>query len=136
MKSTTNEPEQATEIKVSAIREDGGTQPRGEKNQDRIGQMAETLDDGHDLPPVTVYHDGTDYWLADGFHRLAAHKAAGLTLIRCHVIQGTQADAQWHSYSANKSHDTAGLPRSNADSLEHRSTHAWRQLTKHIEPHE
>ena len=115
MKLTTNKPENATEIKVSAIRTDGGTQPRGELNQDRIGQMAGLLDDGHSVPPVVVFYDGESYWLADGFHRLAAHQCASLTRISCIVHQGTLEDARWYSYAANKEHDSAGLPRSNAD---------------------
>jgi hypothetical protein len=64
------------------------------------------------FPPVVVFHDGTDYWLSDGFHRHAAAKKAEITTLKARIHQGTQRDAILHSVGANASH---GLRRSNAD---------------------
>src|ERR1019366_5561222 len=49
---------------------------------------------------------------ADGFHRCKAASQAGLEEIGCDIHQGTQQDAQWYSFSANK---TNGLRRTNED---------------------
>jgi transposase-like protein len=72
----------------------------------------DAMKDGVRFPPITVFYDGTEYWLADGFHRTEAAFGAGLTEIACDVHQGTREDAQWYSFSANK---TNGLRRTNED---------------------
>ncbi|MBP8292974.1 MAG: hypothetical protein KAX65_09385, partial [Caldilineaceae bacterium] len=58
--------------------------------------------------------DGAHYWLWDGYHRLAAwRKLRGDgVLVDVRVHQGSQADAQWASYAANRAH---GLRRTNED---------------------
>jgi hypothetical protein len=68
---------------------------------------------GTRFPPIAVFHDGKDYWLADGFHRVAAaNRARPGEFIEAEVMQGTQIDAQWYSYGVNKDH---GLRRTNED---------------------
>jgi hypothetical protein len=64
------------------------------------------------LPPIVVFHDGVDYWLADGFHRHAAHLKAGAADIAADVRKGTKRDAILHSVGANQAH---GLRRTNED---------------------
>jgi hypothetical protein len=59
-----------------------------------------------------VYFDGEHYFLADGFHRLAAARVAGLEEIPVEVRQGTKRDAILHAVGANAAH---GLPRTNQD---------------------
>ena len=59
-------------LKPSQIRQDGGTQPRAEIWQDVVDDYAEQMTAGATFPPIVVFYDGTHYWLADGFHRLAA----------------------------------------------------------------
>jgi transposase-like protein len=67
---------------------------------------------GAKFPPVTVFYDGMNYWLADGFHRVKAVYATEHDTIECEIRQGTLEDAQWYSFSANR---TNGLRRSNDD---------------------
>jgi hypothetical protein len=67
---------------------------------------------GEALPPVTVFFDGAAYWLADGFHRVAAHAALGRSEIKAEAHQGARRDAILFSTGANAQH---GLPRSNED---------------------
>jgi len=101
------------QLNLHQIRTDGGTQPRAALHQDVILEYQEQMEAGIAFPSPTVFFDGQEYWLADGFHRHAA--AAGAfpgKPIECEVRQGTQGDAQWFSYSANQSH---GLRRSNED---------------------
>ncbi len=99
-------------IEISKIRIDGGTQPRAELNQETVADYAEAYKAGASLPPVTLFFDGAEYWLADGFHRYFGAKAAGRTTIQEDVTPGTVRDAILYSLSANNKH---GLRRSNAD---------------------
>lgn len=100
------------QLAISQIRTDGGTQPRLQLDFAIVSEYAESMADGATFPPITVFHDGANYWLADGFHRLSAVVQNGATEIPADVRQGTLQDAQWHSYSVNQSH---GLRRTNDD---------------------
>lgn len=99
-------------IDLKKIRLDGGTQPRVKIDESAVQSYTEVLLDGVAMPPVVVFFDGADHWLADGFHRFHAHKRAGFTTIDCDVNQGTKRDALIFSLGANHDH---GLPRSNED---------------------
>jgi transposase-like protein len=101
-----------TMIVLDSIRTDGGTQPRLALDPKVIGDYQDLYEDGVQLPPITVYYDGSDYWLADGFHRLNAARAAGGGNILADIRPGTLADALWYSFGANKAH---GLRRSHED---------------------
>jgi hypothetical protein len=92
-------------LELDKIRTDGGTQPRAALQIDTIEEYAELMQAGVKFPPVTVYFDGEQYWLTDGFHRLAAarHAQPGQP-IEADIIQDTLADAQWHSFGVNKTH--------------------------------
>lgn len=99
-------------VPLHSIRCDGGTQPREALNDAVVQEYAGRLVEGDEFPPVTVYYDGSDYWLADGFHRMAAHDLGGRDAIPADVRQGARRDAVLHSVGANAAH---GLPRTNAD---------------------
>ncbi|ORC47825.1 hypothetical protein B2G74_22225 [Burkholderia sp. A27] len=99
-------------IKLALIRIDGGTQSRASINEDTVADYAEAITGGAKLPAVIVFHDGTDLWLADGFHRYRAHNKIGALDIDADVRNGTQADAKLFAYGANKDH---GLRRTNED---------------------
>lgn len=99
-------------LPLDTIRTDGGTQPRATIDFNVVEEYAQAMADGAPLPPITVFHDGADYWLADGFHRRAAAEALGLVEIECDVRQGTRRDAVLHSVGANAAH---GMRRTNDD---------------------
>ena len=99
-------------IEISRIKTDGGTQPRVSTHQETVAEYREAYKAGIKMPPVTLFYDGTDYWLADGFHRFWAAKEAGLTEIYEEIQPGTLRDAILFSLSANAKH---GLRRTNAD---------------------
>jgi len=104
--------ENLTILDLGLIRTDGEIQPRSSINTTIVDEYMADVQAGMKLPPVTVFYDGTNHWLADGFHR---HEAAGRTgrrKIECEVYQGTQQDAQWYSFSANK---TNSVRRTNDD---------------------
>jgi len=89
-----------------------GLQTRVELSNDTIKEYVEAIEGGAVFPPVSVYFDGKDYWLADGFHRLEAMRRIGQKKIRCVVKGGTRIDALRCSLGANSAH---GLRRTNAD---------------------
>jgi hypothetical protein len=99
-------------IELSKIRIDGGTQTREKLNEATVKEYIEAINAGATFPPVTLFFDGSNYWLADGFHRYFATKKAGKKQIHEDVTPGTQRDAVLHSIGANTAH---GLPRSNKD---------------------
>ena len=99
-------------LNLAAIRVDGGTQSRVAINQDAVAEYAQVISEGDTLPAITVFLDGADYWLADGFHRLFAHKAAGKASILADVLTGTCRDAILYSLAANTVH---GLRPTNED---------------------
>lgn len=100
-------------LRLDKIRLDGGTQMRvGPRNQEAVREYADALQEGLTLPPVTVFFDGRDYWLADGFHRHSAHLLIDWKEIDADVREGEKRDAILHAVGANASH---GLRRTNAD---------------------
>jgi hypothetical protein len=115
-------------LDINRIRIDGGTQPRVQLDGNKVKEYSEAiLHQGARFPPIDVFFDGTDYWLADGFHRLFAHQMlAGnesvinllaqldqdVQRITARVHHGSQRDAVLFSVGANALH---GLPRKNED---------------------
>ena len=99
-------------LNIQAIRIDGGTQSREQISQDCVNEYADLVKEGVEFPPVRVYFDGTDYYLADGFHRYMAHLQAGKVSISADVHNGTLRDAILHSLGANSMH---GLRPTRAD---------------------
>jgi hypothetical protein len=99
-------------LALDAIRIDGGTQPRVRIDEETVAAYAERLDALDEFPPLVVFFDGADHWLADGFHRWHAHRKAGLTTAEVTVRAGSRRDAVLFSVGAN---DTHGLRRTTAD---------------------
>jgi len=100
------------DIEIARLRMDGGTQPRAEVNRETIDEYAGAMKAGEVFPAVIVFHSGSDYWLADGFHRVNAAKLAGRARVPADVRQGTRRDAVLFACGANHGH---GLRRTNAD---------------------
>lgn len=99
-------------LNIQSIIIDKGTQSRAAISEDTVSDYAEAMAAGDEFPPVIAFHDGVDYYLADGFHRLHAVKRLGKTSIQADVRTGTLRDAILYSLGANRDH---GLRRSNAD---------------------
>jgi len=103
---------QIRDIPIRDITTSTDTQARVQLRDATIREYAELVADGTAFPPVVVFTDGSSYWLADGFHRHAAHKLAGQETIRAIVKLGSKRDATRYACQANGKH---GLPMSVAD---------------------
>jgi len=99
-------------LPLSAVRIDAGTQSRMTIDEAVVAEYADALKSGTNLPPLTVFHNGIAYFLADGFHRYFAHKRNGTVIIDAECEEGTESDARWFASGANALH---GLRRTNAD---------------------
>ncbi len=97
---------------VDSLRFDSSIQPRVKINPAIVKEYATALSEGEQFPPVIVFNDGDNYWVADGFHRIMAAKEAGLTHIDAEVCVGTPRDAVLYAVGTNSAH---GIRRSNAD---------------------
>lgn len=100
-------------LSVDLIRIDGDTQSRIKINDDTIDEYYELIGDGEwPFPPLDVFHDGTDYFLADGFHRILAAERAKRGSVPCVIHRGGARDARIFGMTANDRH---GLRMSRAD---------------------
>ncbi len=91
---------------------DGGAQMRVEMKPDVVLDYAEDMAAGATFPPVEVYYDGSIYWLADGYHRVAAARKIERETIDAEVLDGDARQAILHGIGSNASH---GLRRTQAD---------------------
>lgn len=115
---------------LSVIRTDGGTQARVSLNQTVVNEYADAIKDGDKFPPVAVFYDGAEHWLADGFHRYFAHKTLKLAEINAEIHEGTKDDAILFSFQANK-HRGLRMGTEDLKSIILRMTHhpIWKEWT-------
>ena len=62
-------------LNAEVLRCDADVQPRLALSEAHIREYAALLQEGHRLGTIVVFQDGLDYYLADGFHRVAAAKS-------------------------------------------------------------
>ncbi len=101
-----------TTMSIDTIICDPRCQPRMAMDLELVQEYADAMTSGSAFPPVTVFHDGGAYYLADGFHRIEAARIIGLDTIAAEVKAGTLRDAILYAAGANGTH---GLRRTNAD---------------------
>lgn len=104
-----------TRIEIQRVKRDGATQARAMTSTDKVHEYAALMapDDGGDpvaFPPIVVFFDGTNHWLADGFHRVAAAEMVDHVDIDADIRAGTRLDAVWHAAGCNATHGLAMSP--------------------------
>jgi ParB-like chromosome segregation protein Spo0J len=109
---------------IELISIDKGTQSRIAISQDTVDDYARQMEDGAKFPPVIVFHDGVEYYLADGFHRYFANRKLKRDSIDVDVVKGTLREAILYSLKANKAH---GL----RPSIEDKRNMVTKMLTDH-----
>lgn len=99
-------------LEIAKIKATPEAQPRVSLHYPTVEEYAEALRGDAEFPPLIVFFDGTDHWLADGFHRLEAYKQCGYVEVPVDFRKGSKRDAILFSVGANARH---GLPRTNED---------------------
>ncbi len=101
-------------LAIDLLRTDGETQCRVEVCGETVDNYAELLETRPrwPFPELDIFYDGSDYWVADGFHRLLASHRVGRSSVPCLLHRGTAADARIFGMTANDQH---GLRMSRAD---------------------
>lgn len=92
------------DLLIDAITVDTRAQSRSEIDMALVTEYADAMRDGAIFPPMTVLHDETIYWLAEGFHRIAAYRQAGIANCPCIVRSGGLRDAILLSLGSNSDH--------------------------------
>jgi len=104
-------------LSVDVLVLDGGTQSRVAISEVTVEEYTEVLASGGirwPFPPLDIFHDvqGSQYLVADGFHRLLAALRHGRASVPCIIHQGTAWDALLFGMSSNQEH---GLRTTQAD---------------------
>jgi len=103
-------------LSIDEITTDAGTQARIGLSDDTVTEYADAIAEangsGWPLGPIDVFHDGSRYYLADGFHRTMAAIQINRASIPCRIHKGTRTDALIFGMTANDRH---GLRMSRAD---------------------
>lgn len=89
-------------VKIDSIVIDAGTQARLCIDQETVEDYADCMTEGDRFPPVVLFHDGNDYYLGDGFHRVLAAEKLTCEKIDAEVRKGTKKDALWYALGANR----------------------------------
>lgn len=112
-------------LPLAQIRRENDLQARDQSHWTRDGAERTALDPAHVAALVEVlrsgrtfstrpivYQDEAGYWLADGWHRLAAYEVVGQTEIEVEIREGGRRGAFRHALGANAEH---GKPRTQKD---------------------
>jgi ParB-like chromosome segregation protein Spo0J len=57
--------------------------------EEKVREYAGMIRRREKIQPTMVYHDGQNYWLADGFHRVTAAQRLGRKRIKATIVPGT-----------------------------------------------
>jgi hypothetical protein len=99
-------------IDITSITVDDSIQVRERLDEDYVADLVSVIEDnrGSSLPPIVVFLGGNILWLADGFHRMAAHQKANSQTIRAEVREGNKDKAKLFAASANTRNGMRLLP--------------------------
>ena len=89
-------------IQTNEVAFDAGTQVRAAIDQALVSDYAAAMTEGAKFPPVILFHDGSQHFLADGFHRFMAAQRLQWREIDAIVHPGTKDDALWFALGANR----------------------------------
>jgi hypothetical protein len=105
-------------VNFKDIRIDGGTQFREEIDQNLVKEYKEDMMKGDVFPPIDCTFDGSNYWMARGFHRYFAMQSMGLKQVEINYKPGTQEDAQDWALGDNATHGLRRTPKTKRNQVE------------------
>jgi hypothetical protein len=105
-------------VNLKDIRIDGGTQFREEIDQNLVKEYKEDMLGGDIFPPIDCTFDGSNYWLARGFHRYFAMESLGLKQVEVNYKPGSQEDAQDWALGDNADHGLRRTPKTKRNQVE------------------
>lgn len=79
-----------TRLPLTAIAFDAGTQIRAAIDEQAVNDYADRMHAGDTFPPLVLFHDGNQHYLADGFHRFMAAQRIGAEDFVVDVRPGTK----------------------------------------------
>lgn len=88
-------------VPIAEIKIDAGTQVRVKIQDPTVAEYAAAMQAGAIFPPIILYHDGSQYSVGDGFHRVLAATRINRTEIAAEIRIGTPEDALWYALGAN-----------------------------------
>lgn len=103
-------PKSSDILPISALVFDTDVQCREALRSETVSEYREAAQGGATFPPLVVFYDGKDYWVADGFHRGQAFREAGLEKAPVDIRPGTKRDAILYAVGANASHGLRRTP--------------------------
>lgn len=98
-------------VPLSRITEDHSLQVRGSLTLSRVREMESFYAENGPFDPLDLFYQDpinaeTKFYVADGFHRLAAYRSKGVEKIPCNLRQGSHADAVKFALRKNGHHGT------------------------------
>lgn len=93
-----------TTLSVEDLVLDGGTQSRAGICEEAVEDYSLALDRSNGkwpFPPIEVFHDGSRYLVASGFHRTLAARRCDVDTVPCVIHSGTAWDAFLFGIKAN-----------------------------------
>lgn len=98
-------PQNLENLELSSITLDEEIQPRSKITHRVVQEYKRAMSAGDVFPPVIVFYNGLEHWLADGFHRFDARVMMGESEILADVWQGNRHDALLYGVEANIGND-------------------------------
>jgi hypothetical protein len=92
------------QIELAKIAVDASTQTRASIDEGVVADYAEKMLNGVQFPAIVLFHDGNQYYIGDGFHRVLATQRNGAVAVASDVRPGTREDALWFALGANREH--------------------------------
>ena len=86
------------EVAIKSIIAEDKIQQREQLSENCIEEYADAIADGANFPPIDVYDDGENLFLADGFHRVEAYRQTGIATVavtNIKVPNGTRYFMLW-----------------------------------------
>lgn len=95
---------------LTKIRAERSISARTSLPEDVIESYREAMERKDSFPAIVAFHDGENYWLADGFVRVEAARRAGHKYVEVDVREGVYRDAKFYAAGANRAHGARRAP--------------------------